>query len=112
MIFTVGSTMGASFLPERLCGRGEMPSPRLLFGTALTFAGLSMLADFAPKIAGPLSASIAITSLTYYGLPIMDAFFTDKECQPVNNGKPRPFQGPLDLSKPIPPGTDFGGGEF
>lgn len=87
MVVTLGSTTGASFMPEKYCGRGELPSPRLLFGTALTYAGLSMLADFAPQIASGLAAGIALTSLTYYGLPVLEGTFTDKECKPVNNGR-------------------------
>lgn len=70
-LVTIGSTMGAEMLPTKLGGKGEMPSPRLLFGTAITFTGVSMLADIAPGIANPLAICIALTALTYYGLPLL-----------------------------------------
>jgi hypothetical protein len=77
-ILTVGSTSAASMLPKEYGGKGEFPAPRLLFGTAITFAGLSMLGDFAPSIATPLAAAIAMTAMTYYGIPIMDNWFNGK----------------------------------
>lgn len=86
-LVTIGSTVGASIMPEDKCGRGQFPSPRLLFGSALAFAGLTIAGDFVPRIAAPIAASIAITSLTYYGLPVLDAYFTDKPCKPTNNGR-------------------------
>ncbi len=87
LLATLGSTMGASFMPEQYCGRGQLPSPRLLFGTALSFAGLSVIADFAPKIAAGLAASMAVTALGYYGIPVLDAVFTDTPCTPRPNGR-------------------------
>lgn len=103
---TLASTTGASFMPEKYCGRGELPSPRLLFGTSITFAGLSILGDFIPKIASMISLSIALTALTYYGVPVLDAAFTGKECKPVNNGRNGKNTFPL-------PTTGAGsGGEF
>jgi len=77
-IITIGSTTAVSLLPKDVGGKGELPSPKLLFGSALTFMGLSFAADFAPQIAGPLAASIAITALTYYGIPILDNWFNGK----------------------------------
>lgn len=75
-LITIGSTVGASILPTDHGGHGEFPSFKLLFGSALTFAGLAMLADIAPGLAVPLSAVVAVTALTYYGIPILDSYFT------------------------------------
>ena len=75
-LITVGSTVAFSATPKKLGGKGELPSPRLLIGSGLTFFGLSIAADFVPKIAGPLSAAIAMTALTYYGLPILENYVT------------------------------------
>ena len=77
-IVTLGSTVAAEMLPSSVGGKGELPSPKLLFGTGLTFAGLSMLADFAPSFAGPLAAAIGITALTWYGMPLIDGWFNGK----------------------------------
>lgn len=74
-LVTFGSTIAASTAPEKWGGKGEFPQPRLLLGSALAFFGMSILADLAPGIAGPLSAAMAITALTYYGIPILDAAF-------------------------------------
>lgn len=74
-IVTLGSTVSASVAPASLGGHGQFPHPRLLIGTALSFFGLSVLADIAPGIAAPLSAAVAITALTYYGIPILDNTF-------------------------------------
>lgn len=74
---TLGSTVAASAMPEKYGGKGKLPSARLLFGTAIAFVGLSMLGDSEPKIAIPLAASIAVTAATYYGIPIMEAYFTN-----------------------------------
>lgn len=74
---TLGSTVAASAMPEKYGGEGKLPSARLLFGTAISFIGLSMLADAQPKIAVPLAAAIAVTASTYYGIPIMEAYFTN-----------------------------------
>ncbi len=78
MMVTVSSTMGASILPEKYGGRGMLPSPKLLVGTGLTYFGLSILGDMAPAIAGPLAAAIAVTALTYYGVPVLDNWINDK----------------------------------
>lgn len=74
-MLTFASTVGASVLPATVGGKGTLPEPRLLIGGALTFAGLSMLSDFAPGIAAPLSAGIALTALTFYGVPLIDNWF-------------------------------------
>lgn len=76
-LVTMTSTVGASVLPEDHGGHGQLPSFKLLFGSALTFAGLSIMADITPGIAVPLSVAIAVTALTYYGVPILDSYFTD-----------------------------------
>lgn len=74
-MLTLGSTTAAHVLPTDVGGQGELPPARLLIGTSLTFIGLSMLAPLAPKLAVPLSALIAVTALTYYGIPIADNAF-------------------------------------
>lgn len=76
-LITITSTVSASVLPSKYGGKGELPSPRLLVGTGLTFFGLSILGDVAPAIAAPLSAAIAITALTYYGIPVLDNYFVE-----------------------------------
>lgn len=78
MLVTVGSTISASLAPERIGGQGQFPPPRLLIGTGLAYMGLGILGDIAPGIAKPLAITMAITALTYYGLPIMDNVFTTK----------------------------------
>jgi hypothetical protein len=52
---------------------------------------LSVLADFAPGISGPLSAAIAVTAVTYYGIPILDNWLT---------GAQNPVGFPGEQSKP------------
>jgi len=74
-IVTTGSTFGASVLPESVGGQGGLPHPRLIFGTAFTFIGLSILGQFAPEVAGPLALAIAVTAMTYYGMPLLDNAF-------------------------------------
>lgn len=74
-IVTVGSTFAASIMPEDVGGKGGLPAPRLVFGQALTFTGLSFLGAFAPQIATGLGVAIALTAATWYGLPIADNFF-------------------------------------
>lgn len=76
MMVTLSSTMAANVLPDKYGGKGQLPSPRLLIGTGLTYFGLSILGDVAPEVAGPLAAAIAVTALTYYGIPLMDNWFT------------------------------------
>jgi len=76
-LLTLGSTVSASALPKKYGGNGSLPHPNLLIGTGLTFLGLSILGDFAPEVAGPLAGAIAITALTYYGIPVLDNYFND-----------------------------------
>lgn len=76
-ILTVGSTMAASILPEDVGGQGSFPAPRLLFGTALTFAGLSFLGAFAPQLASGLAIGIALTAVLWYGVPLADNVFNN-----------------------------------
>lgn len=78
-IVTVGSTVGFSVAPEKWGGKGEFPHPRLLIGAGLTYLGLSILAAFAPGIAGPLAVTIAVTAFLYYGLPVLDKAFKEKK---------------------------------
>lgn len=76
-MLTLGSTVGYSVTPIEYGGKGEAPSPKLLIGTSLSFLGLSILNDFAPNLASPLSLAIAFTALTYYGLPILETYFKE-----------------------------------
>lgn len=74
-LVTIASTVGFSFAPESIGGNGEFPHPKLLIGTGLAFMGLSIIGDFAPGVAGPLSVAVALTAFTYYGLPVLDKVF-------------------------------------
>lgn len=74
MLITSGSTVGSSVLPESYGGKGQLPPFKLLFGTALSYAGLAILADYAPGLAVPLSVALAVTALTYYGIPLLERF--------------------------------------
>lgn len=87
-LVTLTSTVAASSLPEKYGGKGSLPAPRLLIGTGLTFFALSIMGDLAPGIAGPLAGAIAITALTYYGIPMLDNFFSDSHRNPVGREKP------------------------
>lgn len=87
-LITLGSTTAASILPDKYGGHGELPKARLVFGTSLAFIGLSMLGDFAPSFAGPLAFVLAMSALSYYGLPVMDAYFSGKPIDP--NTRPKP----------------------
>lgn len=73
-IVTSMSTFGYSVMPEKYGGAGKFPPAPLVFGTALAFTGLSLLDGFQPALAGPLSAAIAVTAFTYYGLPILSNY--------------------------------------
>lgn len=90
MMVTVSSTMAASFLPDKYGGKGELPTPKLLVGTGLAFFGLSILGDIAPAVAGPLATAVAVTALTYYGVPVLDNWLNDKTDPKTRNkvGKP------------------------
>lgn len=74
-VVTITSTVTASMLPAKSGGKGQLPPPRLLIGTALTFIGLSMAADFAPRIAAPLAITVATTAAMFYGVPVVDNYF-------------------------------------
>lgn len=87
MMITLSSTMAANVLPTKYGGKGQLPSPRLLIGTGLTYFGLSILGDLAPSVAGPLAAAVAVTALTYYGIPLMDNWFTGTN-EPVGGNTP------------------------
>lgn len=82
---TLTSTCAASLLPETYGGHGELPSVRLLVGTSFSFVGLGIMADFAPGFAGPLSVAIAITALTYYGIPLLDNYMAGDKHNPVGS---------------------------
>lgn len=76
-LLTLGSTTAASILPKEVGGQGALPGPRLLFGTALTFVGLSFLGSFAPAVGKGLAVAIALTAVTYYGVPLADNVFNN-----------------------------------
>ena len=84
-MLTLGSTVGKSMLPSKYGGQSGLPSPRLLFGSALTFTGLAILADFKPELANPLSAAIAVTAVTWYGLPLMEQYMFVNQEQDKSN---------------------------
>lgn len=73
---TLTSTTAAAVLPEEYGGRGELPTAKLLIGTSITFMGLAILGDIAPQVATPLAAAVAVTALTFYGIPLADCYFT------------------------------------
>jgi hypothetical protein len=75
-IVTLTSTTAGTMLPARLGGKGELPKPKMLIGAAFTFMGLSIIGDIAPKVGVGLAASVAVTALTFYGVPIADTYFT------------------------------------
>lgn len=75
---TAGSTIGSAVLPKDKGGRDIGVSPRLLIGTGLTFTALSILGDFAPGVAVPLSVTIAITALMWYGIPVLETAMNAK----------------------------------
>jgi hypothetical protein len=75
---TLGSTVSAGVLPKSMGGKGQLPDAKLFIGTGLTFTGLSILGDFAPQVAKPLAASVALTAFLFYGLPVLDAVFTQQ----------------------------------
>lgn len=83
---TLGSTTAASLLPEEQGGAGTLPSARMLIGTSLVFTGLSMASDFMPSLAAPLAGAIALTAMTYYGIPLLDNWFNGKHHK-VTGGK-------------------------
>lgn len=77
-LVTLGSTVASNVMPTSVGGQGQLPPVRLLFGTSLAFAGLSMLDEFEPLFASRLAWLLAFTAFTYYGLPIADNYFNQK----------------------------------
>lgn len=75
MIVTLGSTVAYDLTPVHAGGGGHLPSPRLLIGAGLTFTSLSIMADLAPELAKAFAATIAITALVFYGVPVADHYF-------------------------------------
>lgn len=43
--------------------RGSLPSTRAIGGLGLAFLGLSVLADVAPELAGPLALLVAVSAM-------------------------------------------------
>lgn len=80
MTVTAGSVIGTAVYPPKdkhgktLAGHDVKLTPRLLIGTGLTFASLSMLGNVAPAVATPLSLSIALTAFLYFGIPVLEQF--------------------------------------
>ena len=74
---TLTSTTAAHFLPKSMGGKGEAPPVRMIFGSAITFTGLAMVGEFAPEVATGLSISLALTAMTYYGLPLLSNWLED-----------------------------------
>jgi hypothetical protein len=72
-LVTAGSTVGSAVLPIDKGGKDIGITPRLLIGTGLTFTALSVLGEFAPGVAVPLSVTVAITALMWYGIPVLEA---------------------------------------
>lgn len=73
---TLTSTLAGTMAPTEYGGKGEAPSAKLLIGTALSFMGLSIITDVAPKVGVGLATCVAVTALTYYGVPVADNYFT------------------------------------
>lgn len=95
-MLTLTSTTAASVLPHAKnnspapcsCVKGDLPSFKMLFGQALVFTGLGMIAPAAPKLASMFSLVVAFTALTYYGLPLLDdVFIGDGLCKPGTTPK-------------------------
>lgn len=85
-ILTIGSTTAASVLPAAVGGKGALPAPRLVFGTVLTFAGLSFLGAFAPELASGLAVAVGLTATLWYGVPLADNVFNNHH-NPVGGTK-------------------------
>lgn len=79
MMVTLASTTAATVLPDKYGGQGSLPAPRVLLGTGLTYFGLSIIGDVAPGIAKPFALAIAVTALTYYGIPVLDNWINDRD---------------------------------
>lgn len=82
-IVTGGSTVAAKMLPDTLGGQGELPSPRILIGTAVAFTALSMLAGPAPGLAGAWALLIMTIAGLRNAAPILERFL----------GQPIPMKG-------------------
>lgn len=80
---TLGSTVMGHMAPATIGGKGELPPFRQLLGTSFTFMGLSILGQFAPGLAGPLSIALSVTAFLYYGLPLLDNFTQGTFATPV-----------------------------
>lgn len=86
-LVTLTSTVGGTVAPEEYGGHGELPSARMLIGTSITFMGLSIITDIAPKVGVGLSVSIAVTALIYYGIPVADGYFNPQHTPKSRKGK-------------------------
>lgn len=71
-IITAGSTVAGELLPKRKGDKGNLPSPRILIGTAIAFTILSMLATWAPNLAGAWALLILAVSLLHNAAPIVN----------------------------------------
>jgi hypothetical protein len=77
-LVTAGSTIGSAVLPVDKGGHDIGITPRLLLGTGLTFTALATLGSFAPGVAVPLSVTLAVTALMWYGIPVLEAIMKEK----------------------------------
>lgn len=83
-IVTAGSVIGSTVIHptddhgQPLRGHSASLTPRLLIGTGLAFTGLSILGQFAPGIAVPLSITVAVTALMWYGIPVLETAMKEK----------------------------------
>lgn len=60
-------------------GQGVFPSMRTLIGLGVTFTTLSIAAEAAPELAGMFAVTIAVTALTFYGIPLLDTYFVQTD---------------------------------
>lgn len=75
-VITLSSTTAVAVLPGKYGGRGELPTARMLIGTSISFMALGIIADIAPGVGVPLAMSVAVTAFMYYGVPVMENYFT------------------------------------
>lgn len=52
--------------------KNENPSARFIIGTGVTFATLTILADFVPEVAGPMALAVVTTAFFTEGSAVFD----------------------------------------
>lgn len=60
-------TVSAALVLIRDAAAKEVPSPRFMLGTVLTGAGLAVMSQFAPQLAGGFAVLLLISSIFVYG---------------------------------------------